>query len=93
MAQDGRDLFESDILMQHLARGGVSEDVGSANWRLNTGTLQGRPGDMGDRVSGLSARERFERRHGAQEDLVALYPWPPGIYIGQKGVTYILWKR
>lgn len=61
MTEYGSDLFEPDILAQHLACGGVSEDVGSSNWRSNTGTLQGAPGDMADRVSGVSACERFER--------------------------------
>lgn len=62
MAQDGRDLFEPDILTQHLAGSGMPEDVGAANGRVHTGTLQGRSGNMGDRVSGLAARERFEGR-------------------------------
>jgi hypothetical protein len=79
MAQDGRDIFERDVLTQHLARGCMSEYMGPANRRLNAGTLQGSPCDMGDRMSGLRASERFERSHGAEEDMVALYPRPPCI--------------
>jgi hypothetical protein len=93
MAQDGRDIFEPDILTQHLARGCMSEYMGTANRRLNTGTLQGSPCDMGDRMSGLLAIKRFERSHGAKKDMVTLYRWPPCIQIGQKGITDILRKR
>jgi hypothetical protein len=83
MAQHGRNLFEPDILTQHLTRGGMSEDVGTTNWRLDSGTLQGSSGDMGDRMPGLSTREGLERCHRAQEDLLAWYPWPRGIEIPQ----------
>jgi hypothetical protein len=93
MAQDGRDIFEPDILTQHLARGGMSEDRGPAKQRLNASTLQGTPCHMGDGMSGLSAAERFERSHGAEEKMVALYPRPPCIEIGQKGVANVLRKR
>jgi hypothetical protein len=79
MAQDGLDIFERDILPQHLAGGCMSEDMGTANGRLNAGALQGRPCDMGDRMSGLSAGERLERCHGAEEDIVTLDPRPPRI--------------
>jgi hypothetical protein len=83
MSQHGRNLFEPDTLTQHLTRGGMPEDVGTANGRLNTGTLQGSSGDMGDRMPGLSTREWLERCHRTQEDLRAWHPWSRGTEILQ----------
>jgi hypothetical protein len=45
------------------------------------------------RVSGLPAPERPEWRHGAEEDVLTGYVWPPSGEIGQQGVTHVLWKR
>ena len=60
VAQDLSDSFHSDALTQQLAGRRMPEDMRPAFRRMHAGSLQGRPGDMPNPLSGLPHAERLK---------------------------------
>jgi hypothetical protein len=93
MAQNLSNIFQPDVLTQHLARGRMPKNMRPTARRLNTGTLQRGSGNVRDRVSGLTAREGPERRYRAKENVLGGDLGARSGEIGQKRITHVLWQR
>ncbi len=89
--QDLGDSLEADSLAQHLAGSRMPEDMRAALRGLDTGSLQGRMGDMADPFAGLAYAERLKGGDRAQENELVLYPGSSDSHVLEQGITHILW--